>query len=430
MALSVHTLFGDFDFQVVELPSIEMAILTHFVERYEHLVATDEAPSDKPRQAVYAEAATALVRLFAGLAIADAKKKMVAGFVNADASARSRQIAGAALGAIRDSNNKEVSEAAGAAANLLSQAYQAKDVAESWKAVFDKMRITREMAGALKLTEAIMDAQGIESFYRKNKWRDIVLKSIRDSEEKKANLLGKYLLFRKENADKALLEKLMKDAFSPRLSTFEKVCGGEISAKALWALDTAVTILQLGQTAAAVLNLRGTEEVQVSRLRQHLDEYGKQFKAAPCIAATVRLDVLRKAADAAVDATDEKTVEMVEMAAKQTLRALTFIPVVAPFAALTALGIETIEALGSVVDTASDMIDRFTWRHRSTMKRFSELAKLHAIQCRAIANAKEGPHEPHTQFRMRVIVIIGLLRLVERCGSRQSDPSAFTRKIE
>ena len=430
VALSAHTLFGDFDFQVLEFPSIEKAILTHFVERYEHVVATDEAPSDKPGQALYAEAAATLVRLRAGLAIADAKKKMVAGFVNADTSTRGRQIACAALGAIRDSNNKEVSDAAGAAAQMLSQAYQAKDVVESWKAVFDKMRITREMAGALKLTEAIMDAQGIESFYRKNKWRDIVLKSIRDSEQKKANLLGKYLLFRKENADKALLEKLMKDAFSPRLSTFEKACGSGVAAKAFWALDTAVTIQQLAETVSAVMNLQGTEDAQVSRLRRHLDEYGKQFKGAPCVAATERLEVLRKAADAAIDATDEKTAELVEMAAKQTLRALTFIPAVAPFAALTALGIETLEALGSVVDTTSDMIDRFTWRHRSTIKRFSELAKLHAIQCRAIANAKEGPHEPHTQFRMRVIVIIGLLRLIERCGSRQSDPGAFTRKIE
>jgi hypothetical protein len=87
------------------------------------------------------------------------------------------------------------------------------------------------------------------------------------------------------------------------------------------------------------------------------------------------------------------------------------VPVVGECAALVSLAIETLEALGSVVDTASDMIDRFTWRHRSSMKRFSELAKLHAIQRRAIANSKDRPNDPHAQLRMRMIVLIGLLPL-------------------
>lgn len=440
VAFAVHTLFGDFDFHQIEFPSIEQALLTHFVERYAHLTASDEAPSDKPGQAAYAEAAAALVRLRAGLVLADTKKKMVAGFVNADASSRGRQVALAALGAVRDANDKEVSEVAAVGASILAQAYQAKGVIDSWKAVLDKMRITRDMAGALKLTEAIMDAKQVEGvfhWYDWNKWRDTVVKSIRDSEQKKANLLGKYLLFCKENADKALLEKLMKDACSPRLSAFEKLCGGAVAAKALWGLDTAVTIEQLAETIAAVVNLRGSEEAQAARLHKHLEEYGKQFKGAPCTEAVARLEVLRKAADAAVEATDEKTAEMVELAAKQTLRALTLVPVVGEFAALVSLAIETLEALTSVVDTASDMIDRFTWRHRSSLKRFSELAKLHAIQCRAIANSKDGPNDPQTQFRMRMIVLIGLLRLIERCGARHvekegeqgKDADVFARKV-
>ena len=430
VAFSVHTLFGDFDFQHLEFPSVEQALVTHFAERYEHLTASDEGPSDKPGQVVYAEAASALIRLRGAFAVADAKRKMVAGFVNADTSARGRQIAIAALGAVRDSNNGAISDAAGVGAQLLTQAYDAKEVIESWKAVLDKMRIKRDMAAALKLTEALMDANGIERFWRKNKWRDTVMGAIRESQGKKPNPLGNYLLFCKENADKTVLDKLMKDAFSPRLTTFETLCGGNIAAKALWAVDTAVTIQQLAETFAAVLDLRASEEVAVARLSRQLEEYGKRFKGAPCTEATARLEVLRMAADAAIAGTDEKTAKLVEMVAKQTLRGLTLVPVVGQFAALTSLAVESLEALGSVVDLASDMIDRFTWRHRSSIQRFSELARLHAIQCRAIANAKEEPGSPHTQLRVRIIVLIGLLRLIERCGSRQADPGAFAKKVE
>lgn len=429
VALSIHTLFGDFDFQLIELPSVEQAIVTHFAERYEHILASDEEHSDKPAEPAYAAAASALVRLRGGFALADAKRKAVAGFVNADTSTRVRQIAGVGLGAIRDSNNKEVSDAAAVVAQYWTVGYQSKEVFESWKAVLDNMRIKREMAGALKLVETLMDKKGIEGFFHQNGWRDTVLKAIRESEDKKPSLLGKYLLFRKENADRAVLKKLMDDAFSPRLSTFEKICGGNIAAKAFWAVDTAMTIQQMAETASAVMSLQATEDVQVARLRRQLEEYGKRFKGGPCVDAIARLEVLRKAADAAIDATDEKTAELVELAAKQTLRVLTLVPVVGEFAALLSLAVETLEALGSVADATSDMIDRFTWRHRSSMKRFSELAKLHAIQCRAIANSKDGPNDPHTQFRVRVVVLIGLLRLIERCGSRQADPGAFDRKV-
>ncbi len=429
-AFGVHTLFGDFEFQIFDLPSVEDAILAHFAERYPHLLV-EEGESDKHGNAPYAQAASSLTRFWAATAVLNEARKTAVGFVNADTSARTRTIVGAALGALRDSNTKGVSEEAGVASQILARIYQSGEVLESWKRLVEKMHITRENAAALKLVEQVMDGNAIQRFFGKNKWRDTVVKAIQEVEKKEGNLLGRYVLLRKENADHALLQKLMKNATSPKAWSFEASVAAKAGGAALWALDTAMSIKQMAETISALSELRLDAEGNAATLHKHMDEYGKRFASAPCTEAVRRLEVLRKAADESTDAVDEKAFEAVEQAAKLTLKALSLVPAVGEFAILASMAIETLEALGSLLDTGSDIVDRVLWRHRSMLKRFSELSKLHALQCRAIAGASSNKHDdPHTQFRLRLIVLIGLLRLVERCGCRQSDPKKFDGKVK
>jgi hypothetical protein len=426
----VHTIFGDFEFQVLDLPSLEDAILAHFAERYPHLIVEEEE-SDKPGSAPYAQAGGSLTRYWATASILSEARKTCVGFVNADSSARTRKIVSAALGALRDSNTKGISEEAGIASEILSKIYQTGEVLESWKKFAETMHITREHAATLKLVEKVIDSKGIKGFFRKGKWLDTAVGAIQDVEAKKPNLLGRYLLLRKENADPELLKKLTKNAISPKAYSFEASALARVEAKALWALDTAFTVKQMVETITAIADLRTDASGHAARLRRHMDEYGKHFAAAPCTATVRRLEVLRKASDEATDSLDEKTFEAVEQAAKLTLKALTLVPVVGEFAAVTNLAIETLEAMGSIIDATSDVVDRMMFRHRSEVKRFSELAKLHSLQCRAIEAAGAGKHDdPHTQFRLRLVVLIGLLRLIERCGCRQKNPPAFDKKVE
>ena len=85
VAFGVHTLFGDFDFQVLDLPSIEDAILTHFADRYSHLLVDDSAP-DKTAEAPYAQAAGSLARCRDVGMVLNEKRKMAIGFVIAVSS--------------------------------------------------------------------------------------------------------------------------------------------------------------------------------------------------------------------------------------------------------------------------------------------------------------------------------------------------------
>src|ERR1039457_1433589 len=426
----VHTLFGDFDFQILDLPSVEDAILAHFAERYPHLMV-EESDSDKTDSKPYAQAAGSLTRYWAATAVLNESRKTAVGFVNADTSSRTRTIVGSALGALRDSNTKGISEEAGMASQILSRIYQTGEVLESWKKLVEGMRITRENAAALKLVDQVMDSKAIDRFFNKNKWQKTVVKAIQDVEAKKGNLLGRYVLLRKENADPVLLNKLMKNATSPKAWSFEASAVAKAGGIAFWALDTASTVKQMAETISALSELRLDAEGNASALRKNMAEYGKRFVSAPCTEAVRRLEVLRKAADEAAAGVDEKAFEMVEQSAKLTLKALSLVPAVGEFAGLASMTIETLEALGSILDMGSDLVDRVMWRHRSTLKRFAELSKLHALQCRAIAEAGSNKHDdPHTQFRMRLIILIGLLRLIERCGCRQSDPKAFDKKVK
>jgi len=423
VAFGVHTLFGDYDFQVLDLPSVEDAILTHFAERYSHLLVDDSSP-DKTEDSPYAEASGSLERYRNVAMVLNEKRKMAVGFVNADSSDKAKQIIGASLGALRDSNTKDVSDAADIAAKIFAQAFHSKETIESWKKLAKKMNMIADHAAALGLVEQAMDGGAISRFFNKNKWRDVALDAISDKRTK----LGRRLFFHKTGADPELIKTLMNNAVSPKLSALENPKIANLKAHGLWAVDTFLTMKQIVETAHALSELHASEDVNASRLHKNMEEYGKRFRSAPCTEAIARLEVLRKAADAATLATDEKSFEAVEQAARLTLNALGAVPVVGEFAALATLVIETLETLGSVVDLASDTVDRFLWRHRSTIGRFRELARMHALQCRAIAKSETNKHEdPHTQFRLRLIVLIGLLRLIERCGSPQGGPAALER---
>jgi hypothetical protein len=429
VTFAVHTLFGDFDFQVFDLPSVEDALLTHFTERYTHLLV-DPEPSSKQADPIYAQAVSTLARYTSVATVLNEKRKMVVGFVNAEVSEKAKAITNAALGAIKDSNTKGFSEAAAIASNMLTQAYQAKDLVESWKKLSDKWRITRAFAKELNLVEHVMGADTVSKFYAKAKWRDATINAIRDVEEKKGSLLGRYILLRKENADPALLKKLMKNATSPKVPAWEDAARAELESKALWALDVGVSIYQIASTANELHSLHENEKLQEDRLQNNMEQYGKRFGHAPCAEVVARLEVLRKAADAAVMSTDEKAMEAVEQAGKLVLKALTFVPVVGEFAAIAGLAVESMELAGNVIDTTGDLVDRFIFRYRSSKARFEELAKLHAVQCRAISKAGKSKHnDPYTQFRVRLIVLIGLLRLIERCGSRLGDPDVVAAKF-
>jgi len=310
----VHTLFGDFDFQILDLPSVEDAILAHFAERYPHLLV-EGAEAEGAGTAAYAQAASTLSRFWAATTVVREQQKTAVGFVNADTSGRTRTIVGAALGALRDSNTKGISEEAGLASQILSKIYQTSEVMESWKKFVEGMHITRENAAALKLVEQVMDAKAIKNFFNQNKWQKKVVDAIRDVEEKKPSLLGRYILLRKEKADPVLLEKLMRNATSPKAWSYEATALAKVEAKAMWALDTAFSVKNMVETIESLSALRIDAEGNAATLRKNLAEYGKRFGSAPCTEAVRRLEVLRKAADESAAGVDEKTFELVEQSA-------------------------------------------------------------------------------------------------------------------
>jgi hypothetical protein len=231
------------------------------------------------------------------------------------------------------------------------------------------------------------------------------------------------MLMYKDKVNPETVKKLMKESMAPQLTRFEKLCGGNIARKAFWTLDTAMTIHQILGTAEELHSLGEKSKLEDAILQKHVDEYGRMFDGAPCLQAIPRLDVLRKAVDASVLGEDEKLKELIEQAASLTLKVLCLVPAVGQIAMLISLAVETIEALGSVADMASDVVDRYLWRHRSAGHRLAELAQMHALQVRAIEKHATSPKrdDAYTQLRVRVVALIGLLRLIERCGSRQSD---------
>jgi len=435
VSFGVHTLFGDYDFQVFDLPSIEDAILTHFAERYQHLAtAKDEPPSDKPAKPSYSRQATALARFRSTAELLEAKRKMAVGFVNADSSKKARQIIDASLKAVRDSKTEGLSDAADTASRICAQMYHGEKLYKSWKEMVGRLGTNLRNYKALGLVQEAMDDKGLARLFHGTAWLDTAIKEIQKSEQGEKSLLGRYLLLRKEKGNPDVVKRLMNNAMSPKLPAFEAAWKTElkqIKVSANWVFATAATFRQIYETALAVESLSAKEDAEASRLCEALAKYQDAFAwraknqddvdFAPCTEVVPRLEVLRKVADAASLETDKKRLELVKQAAQLTLKAVSLVPACASFASLTSLVGDSLEALGSVVDVVSDTIDRFMFRHKSAASRFAHLARLHMLQVRAIASAekdKADKHDdPHTQFRLRLIVIIGLLRLIERCGS-------------
>ncbi|MCG5053675.1 MAG: hypothetical protein KA712_11995 [Myxococcales bacterium] len=431
VAFATTNLFSEFDFHVFDLPSVESALLIDFPERYPHILTPEAVSSSVPTEPEYAAAAPATLRFKASFAVAYEKQKMAVGAINAELSENAKTVVKAALESVSKAALAEGDQKVASAILSLHTVYEsAKETAEKWK----KLRIASENAKVLGLVESMVDGNLLQRLFLRTKWRDAVIDAIgRTADRAHDNRLGNYVVRFKDKINPVTLKTLVKSTASSRQSVLDQmVGGGQRSSRALSALDTAVTLEQTIALWNELWEKAGDVRVANERLSQGTRTYSRRFGSAPCLPAIERVVALRKLADAERLAYDEKQKEALKRSITLALKAAVHVPIASEFAQVALFAVDTWDAISTVATEIDKLIDSHLWRHRSVNARNRETAQLHAAQCEAIAEIRSSnpDADPAVQLRLRTMVLIGLVRLIERCGTRLPDEGRFKRKVE
>ncbi len=430
VTFSLNNLFGEFDFHVFDLPSVEAALLVDFAERYPHiLLPEDTGDSAKPSSPEFAAAASATARFKATFALAHEKQKLVIGALNADLSDTAKKIVVAALESASESALGENDQKGVRAVLSLYTIYETgKDTAEKWK----KLKVAREQAKALGLIDKMVDGNLLRRLFLRTKWRDEVIGAVEAaSSGATGKVLGNYVLHFKDKIDPLTLKALVKSSVASRQTTLDKLLASKKPTKALSALDTAVTLEQTISLWTELWDKAGDARVSNERLAEGSRSYAKKFWKAPCLPAVERMVALRKLADADELAYDAKQKEALKSTLMLSLKVAAHVPVAGEFAQIALVSIETWDAICTVATELDKLVDSHLFRHRSASARNKETAQLHGVQCEAIEQRRSSKPDtdPYVQLRLRTIVLIGLLRLIERCGTRLPKDEDFARKV-
>ncbi len=214
----------------------------------------------------------------------------------------------------------------------------------------------------------------------------------------------------------------------------------KIAGKALSVMDTVVSL----QNMAALINGRNDakakKELYNKRFSEGIKVYHRKFGTYPSLIGMSRLEALRKLSDTAAVELSDKDRELLYSAIDTALNLAVYVPVpvIQEIAGLILLGKAVVNLSGAVLSQIGADLDRclldcmlqdFIDRNN----RLDILEKEYVQNIKFIKNYKGKPEDPEVQFRIRAIVLAGLMRLIERCGSRydkENDTVKFEDKIK
>jgi hypothetical protein len=436
---SINSLNGDFDFHVLGPISIEEALMSQFPEKFETIkqkIISAESTDSKPESKEKAFD-TWKEKYEAGRE----KSKLISENVESASMRRFSVICAKVLGGVTSYYKQQQNPEAKKVAQLFEDNFYAvfSGVAayKKWDEFFIKQKNKlKEATTAVEVTGKWLSQRFVST---------PIMKYVYDTAKYKNNTLRRLdaLDIRRLKTDPGYSAKakrlILFDGLTEKDMTMSKVFG-KVAGKALSVMDTAVSIYSIAALIKDRTEAKEKKELYKGRLTDGAKNYSKKFGNNPSLIGIARLEALRKLADTAAADLSDKDRELISASIDAAINLAVYIPipVVQEAAGLIILGKEALGASGAVLQVIARDIDKIFLD--SMLQDFNEkrerldlLEKEYVATIKALQEKKNTSADPEVQFRVRAAILIGLIRLIERCGSRydkDNDKIKFEDKVK
>jgi len=427
---SVHTLTGDFDFHQLDPLSLEESLVLQFPHRFSHITGNIIKEPSKTPDSNYKDYKSCLKTWVERTEWMNAKRKMVTGFIKGENDARIKKIGSLLIDGLKSSagENEELKKDAELLAKGWESVFSLHEAAKSWNDYLERLKV----ADSVKKIRQVVDKNWIAKAVRDTRWQKYLLAHAGD--ENKSQLVIDLL-------DKGLTKEkaaiLIKDGIPKETLAFDATLR-KAAGKALAVLDTAITLHQIANLFIERRDLEDKYDLNNNRFISGADKYLAKFGARANVQAITMLEALRRTADATRMKLDDNAKQLMLQSVDFMLGALMCVPAVGEVAALIAVTKATLEAVANYAATVGKLIDSkmlndFFNDLKGYFDKLAELEKESSINMDGIAalltaNKKDGG--PAVQFRLRAAILTGLLRLIDRCGTRINNDAEFVRKFK
>ncbi|MDQ3003254.1 MAG: hypothetical protein M3Y08_18595 [Fibrobacterota bacterium] len=444
---SIRSLLVDADLHVLQPMGLEQAIMMSFPESYAYLeqMIKEKPGSEAEGKGNIPEAVDALKSFVTATKWMNEKRNIVTGLLNAEESKfwmSFCKVGWKEFSGSFDAKKDETSEKIRKLDNIWNAYWTGKDIVKKWETIRKNSEFIEENREGLKKIAKAWDDNLFKRLYHGNRWQRYLIKATvkAKSENKPLPALASQLVRADVSVETA--RKLMHDGIPKELSNMDHLLGSKakVVGKSLLALDVAISLWSVYSTLEEISDLGADYNLAKRRLAQAFEVYRQKYSGSLNHDALRALESLRLLTDASQSKLHLAQKEAVLKSVEWVLGVATVFPVVGEFAALGLLGKAGVEFLGNVTASVGATLDEYYFSHyfaRMSAQRdqFSELQRAHTLNAGALTRIASGkkPEELfeniHVQHRLRLAALIGLLRLVQRCGSR-TDSVSFQKRVK
>lgn len=452
VGFNIKEIYGDIDFHVLSPLSIEDSIINNYPERFndlkKSLLPKEEGDQQVPKlpdslkdwatRLKWTKSKIDLITGWAEMgsavdaagkdkeasAIAAGKRGQVATLINLG-------IEGIAIIAGKQ-GDKELENNLKKLAAIPDTFIKAQELNAQWKDFYDK--------GLSKFSEAYQklnkpSKEVLEEIFHPGGF----LKNVKNSSKtlRRISAIDIKKLSSANYANK-VMRSLMFDALPKEAINFEQIFKST-AGKSLLALDCALSIYEIAGILKTRSDMSDEYKVMDNRLNKGATTYVTRFKNGFSADAISKLEGYRKNTDVLQLKLDENTMKMIESSIDFALSVACFVPVVGEIVAFALLlkasgqlALTGLAQVGKIIDTAffDDMFqDGIAYRKKLDLSQKEAFANINACREQYKSCGKKDT-DPAVQLRVRTAVILGLVRLIDRCGSRFSkDDTKFEEKV-
>lgn len=450
---SIRSLLADADLHVLQPMTLEQTVTAAFPGEYAHLAlplrelpdpaAMAEESSGNPENA-HGPSPDALRSIRIAGAWLIEKRKLATGGMRPEASGFWTAFVKAGWKAFARAAAEDTGEF-GACVKRIDAVWDAywtgRKIAGKWKAVWQRLEAIDHHRAGLETIARAWDGSLIERLYHATRWRKyaIGIAANAAAENRPLPALAAGLLQAGTSPEAA--RRLMRDGVPRELRNLDLLFGkgADAAGKGLAVLNGAVTVWTVYGTLKEITDRTAGYAESRRRLERAFAAYGRESPRRFDREALLALEGRRLLCDAARADLDAAEREAILNAVEWSLGVASFFPVVGEFASLILLAESGADLLGGLAASLGASLDAYYCGHYfgrrlSQAARIDALTRQHALNAGMLARLIRGrrPEElsadAEVQYRLRLAALIGLLRLVQRCGPR-SGGKAFLRKV-
>lgn len=419
--------------------TLESVLIETYPESFAHLVKQKRKSDSDNRRQKSGETGplNAIARM--GDLLTDAHKQ-VSGMVKEewDESTQARVSNALAAAKLYFNEDPKRKAAISSALSVWDSYFGAKDVIEKWEKLWTQFSDAADQAPHLKKIRQAIDSGFLNKTFHATRWQKYYLDLLKKNNGKKNHFID---LVQSDGPEEEL-RAFLRSSVPRELDELDNILrlskkGAQRAATALWAVDTAINTYRFAQMIQVTGSKTESAEVERRRLAQAVETYAERYSKAPNPMSVTRLSTLAKRADLAASERDEAAKDAVLASTELILGLGTLITAGPGVMAVVKLGKETLSTAADIFGAASDAVDQRLFgaalgEWKDSASRSFSLAADHD-RCWQDLMSRSGPgssRDPMVQFQLRRMAVIGLLRLIERCGSRFADKAKFKEKVE